>query len=85
MKLGSLNLENKLILAPLQNVTTAPFRMFCRNFQKIGLVCVPMLYTKRISSNPKSVEHELFSLKQERPISVQLIGSDRESLIQSIE
>jgi len=48
MKLGTLVLENNLILAPLQRVTTAPYRQFCREFGKIGLVSVPMLYTKRI-------------------------------------
>ncbi len=85
MKLGSLSLENNLILAPLQNVTTAPFRIFFRTFYKIGLVCVPMIYTKRIVSNPKSIEYELFNIEKERPISVQLIGNDNEALIKSID
>jgi nifR3 family TIM-barrel protein len=85
MNLGSLNLENKLILAPLQNVTTAPFRRLCRQFYKIGLVSVPMIYTKGIVSNPKSIEHELLSIEEEGPISVQLIGNDKEALIKSID
>jgi len=70
MKLGTLNLENKYILAPMLNVTTAPYRRFCRKFQSIGLVSVPMLYTKRIESNPKSLEKELFKIEEEGPISI---------------
>ncbi|UCC18602.1 MAG: tRNA-dihydrouridine synthase family protein [Promethearchaeota archaeon] len=85
MKLGPLTLENRYILAPMLNVTTAPYRRFCRKFQKIGLVSVPMLYTKRIEKEPKSVEKELYKIEEERPISVQLIGSDPNALRKTIE
>ncbi|MFX1394320.1 MAG: tRNA dihydrouridine synthase [Promethearchaeota archaeon] len=85
MKLGNLKLENNFILAPMQNVTTGPYRRFCRKFYKIGLVCVPILYTKSIESNPKSIEWDLYKIKEERPISIQLIGSDSEALKKSIE
>ncbi|MFX1477902.1 MAG: tRNA dihydrouridine synthase [Promethearchaeota archaeon] len=85
MKLGSLNLANRYILAPMQNVTTAPYRRFCRKLQEIGLVSVPMLYAKGISKNPKSIGHELYKIEEERPISVQLIGSDEEALKKSID
>ena len=85
MKLGTLNLKNNLILAPLQNVTTGPYRMFCRHFFEIGLVVVPMLYTKRIVKSPKSIKHELLKIEHERPISVQLIGSDPNSLKNAID
>ncbi len=76
MKLGSLSLSNNLLLAPLQNVTTSPFRRFCRYFQDIGLVYVPMIYTKRIIKNPKFLEQELIKIEEEQPISIQLVGSD---------
>lgn len=85
MKLGTLNLKNNLILAPLQNVTTGPYRGFCRHFFEIGLVVVPMLYTKRLVKSPKSMEHDLLKIEKERPISIQLIGSDPDSLKKAIE
>ena len=85
MKLGTLVLENNLLLAPLQKVTTAPYRQFCRRFDKIGLVSVPMLYTKRIQNNPRSVLSNLYKIEKERPISVQLIGSDPIALRESID
>ena len=85
MKLGTLNLANRYILAPMLNVTTAPYRRFCRKFQEIGLVSVPILYTKRIERNPKSLEKNLHRIEDERPISVQLIGSDPKALKKSIE
>jgi len=85
MKLGTLYLENRYILAPMQNVTTSPYRRFCRKFQKIGLVCVPMLYTKRIEKNPETIVDDLCKIEEERPISVQLISSDPRSLKKSID
>ncbi len=85
MKLGTLSLVNRYILAPMQRVTTAPYRIFCRRFQKIGLVSVPMIYTKSITNNSKSNEHELYKIEEESPISIQLIGSDFDALKNSID
>lgn len=85
MKLGPISLKNNLVLAPLLNVSTAPYRRFCRLFFDIGLVCVPMLYTKRLMNSPKSLEQELVKIEQERPISIQLIGSDIMALRKAIE
>jgi len=85
MKLGTLNLANRYILAPMQRVTTAPYRRFCRKFQEIGLVSVPMIYTKSIASSFKFFEQELYKIEEEKPISIQLIGSDYKALKKSIE
>jgi len=85
MKLGTLELANRYILAPMQNVTTAPYRRFCRKFQEIGLVSVPMLYTKRIAKTPKFLEQILYKIEEERPISIQLIGADIEAFRKSID
>ncbi|TKJ21777.1 MAG: hypothetical protein CEE43_08795 [Promethearchaeota archaeon Loki_b32] len=85
MKLGSLNLKNRYLLAPMLNVTTNPFRRFCRYFFNIGLVYVPMLYTKKIEKHPKSIETDLYKIERENPIGIQLIGSDPEALKKSID
>ena len=85
MKLGTLFLENNLILAPMLQVSTAPFRRFCRKFGKIGLVCAPMLYTKRIETQSRSVLRYLHKIEEERPVSVQLIGSNLDALKSSID
>lgn len=85
MKLGELNIANRYILAPMQNVTTSPYRRFCRRFHEVGLVSVPMIYAKRIAKNPKFLEHELCKIEEEKPISVQLIGSDLDALKKSFD
>ena len=85
MKLGTLTIKNNLFLAPLKEVTTAPYRRFCRKFYDIGLVCVPMLYTKRIETDPESISFDLYKIEEERPLSVQLIGGDPNALKISID
>jgi len=84
MNLGPLSLKNNLVLAPLLNVTTGPYRNFCRKFHDIGLVCVPMLYVKRIANSPISIRNDLEKIEKERPVSVQLIGNDLEAFKTSI-
>ena len=85
MKLGTLLLANNLILAPMLQVSTGTFRRFCRIFDEIGLVCVPMLYTKRIEKSPNTVLMDLHKIEGEKPISVQLIGSDLNALRSAID
>src|SRR5665648_327666 len=86
MKLGRIALNSHLILAPMQNVSSGPYRRFCRKVSdNVGLVIVPMLYTKRLEQNPSSVELELYRIEEERPLGVQLIGSSIDSLKKSIE
>jgi len=85
MKVRNIQLQNNLILAPMQNVTTAPYRRFCRKLNSIGLVSVPMIYTKRIEKQPSSILLDLYKIEEERPISIQLIGSDENSFKNSID
>ena len=77
--------KKNLCLAPLQNITSASYRNFCRSFHDIKLVCVPMLYMRQIENNPKSIHEELYKIENERPVSIQLIGNDIEALKKSIE
>ncbi len=44
-----------------------------------------MIYTKKIESDPKYIENELLKIEEERPISIQLIGSDIEALRKSLD
>jgi tRNA-dihydrouridine synthase B len=85
MKIGIVQLKNNLLLAPMQNVTTAPYRRFLRKLNPIGLVYVPMIYTKRVEKSPKSILIDLYKIEEECPISIQLIGGDVISLKHSID
>ena len=85
MKIGPLSLKNNFFLAPMLNITTGPYRRFYRKLNNIGLVSVPMLYAKRIEINYKSVERDLYKIEQEKPISIQIIGSNIVALKSSLD
>ena len=47
LKIGNIELENNLILAPMAGVTDLPFRMIVEKF-KPGMVCTEMVSSKAI-------------------------------------
>ncbi len=75
MRIGTVELPNNVILAPMAGVTDLPFRILCRE-QGAGLVCSEMISAKAIAFHNRNTEALLETVPQERPLSVQLFGSD---------
>ena len=77
LKIGNVVLENNLILAPMAGVTDLPFRLLCKE-QGAALCCMEMVSAKGIMYNNKNTESLLTVDERERPVSLQLFGSDPE-------
>ena len=75
MKIGKVILDNNIILAPMAGVTDLPFRLLCKE-QGAGLICTEMVSAKAISFHNKNTVALLETAPQERPVSLQLFGSD---------
>ena len=75
MKIGDVNLDNPLVLAPMAGVTDLPFRLLCKE-QGCGLVYTEMVSAKGIYYNNKNTNILLEVKEEERPVSLQLFGSD---------
>ena len=75
LKIGNVELENNLILAPMAGVCDLPFRLLCKE-QGAGLLCMEMVSAKGIYYNNKNTELLLAIQEQERPVSLQLFGAD---------
>lgn len=75
LKIGNVTLDNPLVLAPMAGVTDLPFRLLCKE-HGVGLVCMEMVSAKAIYYNNKNTEQLLEIYPQERPVSLQLFGSD---------
>lgn len=75
LKIGNVELENNLILAPMAGVTDLPFRMLCKE-QGCGLLYTEMVSAKAILYNNRNTKELLKVREEERPIAVQLFGSD---------
>lgn len=76
MKIGNLELDNNLILAPMAGVTDMPFRMICKKYGNPGLLCNEMVSSKAISYKDEKTLEMLKFDEVERPISMQIFGSD---------
>ena len=75
LKIGNVELENRYILGPMAGVTDLPFRLLCRE-QGAGLLCMEMVSAKAIFYNNRNTESLLTIHPDERPVSLQLFGSD---------
>ena len=75
LQIGNVKLENDLILGPMAGVTDLPFRRLCKE-QGAGLLCMEMVSAKGIMYNNKNTKFLLTIDERERPVSLQLFGSD---------
>ena len=75
LTIGNVTLDNRVILAPMAGVTDLPFRLLCRE-QGAGLICMEMVSAKAIFYNNKNTEELMEIHPDERPVSLQLFGSD---------
>ena len=77
MKIGNVELENKVFLAPMAGVTDMPFRILCKE-QGCGLVYTEMVSAKGMHyADEKSTQLTLLDEK-EKPGAVQIFGSEPE-------
>lgn len=79
LTIGDVALDNNVILAPMAGVTDLPFRLLCRE-QGAGLICMEMVSAKAIYYNNKNTEELLRIHPDEKPVSLQLFGSDPDIL-----
>lgn len=75
LQIGDLCIERPVILAPMAGVTDLPFRVLCRE-QGCGMVCTEMVSAKAITYKNKNTFLLMETVPQERPVSLQLFGSD---------
>ena len=59
----------------MAGVTDLPFRLLCKE-QGAGLLCTEMVSAKAIHFKNKNTESLMRILPEERPVSLQLFGSD---------
>jgi len=75
MKIGSVTLSNKTILAPLAGITNLPFRLMTKK-AGCGLVYSEMISSNGLVYGSKKTLKMLDSVPEEKPIAVQIFGAD---------
>lgn len=79
IKIGEVELEHNLLLAPMAGITDLPFRTVCKEYGA-GLVCTEMASSKAIYYQDQKTKKLLNVEGEKRPIQAQIFGSDVESM-----
>lgn len=79
LKIGNVELENNIILAPMAGVSNLPFRVICKKFGP-GLVCTEMVSSKALYFDSYKTKKMMNIENEKRPISVQIFGNDAETM-----
>lgn len=79
-KIGNVEIENQLVLAPMAGITNEAFRSICKEMGA-GLVVCEMISDKALSfHNAKTIKMTGVS-QNEHPLSMQIFGADKETLV----
>ena len=83
MKIGSVELENNVFLAPMAGVTDLPFRRMCRRYG-CGMVYSEMISAKGLYYGDKKTDSLMKLDENEAPAAIQLFGSDPDIIAEVI-
>lgn len=79
LKIGSLRLENRLVMAPMAGITSMPFRVMVKNLGA-GLVTTEMVSAKGLALGNNKTGAYLRTCPEEAPLAVQIFGSVAEDM-----
>lgn len=82
IKIKNLLINGKTVLAPLAGITNLPFRKMIKTCG-CALVYSEMISAKGIVHNSKKTLELIRSCPEEKPLSIQLFGSEPESMMQA--
>lgn len=82
LKIGGIEMKNEVVLAPMAGVCNPAFRLIAKEFGT-GLVCAEMVSDKAILHGNKRTMEMLYVDEREKPLSLQIFGGDRESLVEA--
>ena len=84
LQIGSVTLENNIILGPMAGVSDLPFRVLCSEMGA-GMVCMEMISAKAILYKNRNTNMLLEIHPAEHPVSLQLFGSEPDIMAQAVE
>lgn len=84
MHIGKVFIENNVLLAPMAGVTDRVYRTICRQMGA-GLVVSEMVSSKGLYYEDKNTEGLIDITSSERPIALQIFGSDPDIMAKVVE
>lgn len=75
IRIGNIELENRVLLAPMAGITDLTFRTICKEFGA-ALVCTEMISAKGLYYGDNKTQQLMKINNTNRPVSLQLFGSE---------
>lgn len=84
IKIGNVEIQNNIFLAPMAGITDLPFRILCKE-HGAGLVYTEMVSSKGIFYDDSKTKRLMSIDERERPAAIQIFGSDAEIMSEMAE
>lgn len=84
IKLGTIELDNPFLMAPLAGITDIPMRRLCKE-QGAAMVYSEMISAKGLCYNDRNTERLLLTNPEEAPLMYQLFGSEPDIMAQAAD
>jgi tRNA-dihydrouridine synthase B len=85
MKIGTVEILNRFVLAPLAGISCTAFRMLCKE-NGAGLIYTQMIDADLISRKTRKETEQFLNIQDsERPVAVQLIGGEKNALVKAVQ
>jgi tRNA-dihydrouridine synthase B len=85
MKIGTVEIPNRFVLAPLAGISCTAFRMLCKE-NGAGLIYTQMIDADLISQKTQHEVKQFLNIQEmERPVTVQLISSEKNVLVKAVQ
>lgn len=81
-KIGNVEIKNQVVVAPMAGISNSAFRKICKEMGA-GLIYCEMVSDKAIVYNNKKTIEMLYMEEEERPITQQIFGSDKDSFVKA--
>jgi len=75
-RVGSVNVDPPILLAPMEDVTSAPFRRICKRIANPGLMFTEFVSSMAVRHNPRRALPKMRIYDDERPLGIQIFGGD---------
>ena len=79
LKIGDVELENNIILAPMAGITDRAFRTICKEYG-VGAVYTEMVSSRAIAYGDEKTKLLLNTKGEKQPVIAQIFGSDVEAM-----
>ncbi|MBP1045932.1 tRNA dihydrouridine synthase DusB [Enterococcus sp. BWM-S5] len=83
-KIGNVEIPNRVVVAPMAGITNAAFRVTVKEFGA-GLVVCEMISDKGIHFRNKKTLEMLYIDEREHPLSLQIFGGDKDTLVEAAQ